>query len=262
MKQVAAAILSITLAVPAFAQGNHDVMSSIQTSPISREDVRAVSPALDRYTQEALLGAAWHRSKLSPRDRSIVTLAVLIARNQPVEMPYHLHLALDHGVTAPEISEIVTHLAFYSGWGNATGAVMAVKDVFAQRGIRPDQLPVAEPLLLQVDQAEDAKRAQGVQQNVGPVSLGLAQDTNEVLFGSLWRRPGLAPRDRSLVTVSSLIALGQTAQMSYHLNRAMDAGLTREEASEMISHVAFYAGWPNAFSAVPVARQVFDGRPS
>ena len=100
-----------------------------------------------------------------------------------------------------------------------------------------------------------------MRQNVGPVSESLVQDTNELLFGNLWRRPGLAPRDRSLITVSSLIALGQTAQMAYHLNRAMDAGLTKAQASEMISHIAFYAGWPNAFSAVPVAREVFEKRP-
>ena len=69
-----------------------------------------------------------------------------------------------------------------------------------------------------------------------------------------------APRDRSLVTVSALIASGQVAQIPYHLNRAMDNGLTRAQASEVIAHLAFYAGWPNAFSAVPVAKGVFDSR--
>jgi len=73
---------------------------------------------------------------------------------------------------------------------------------------------------------------------------------------------GLAPRDRSLVTVSALIASGQLAQLTSHLNRAMDSGLTREQAGEVITHVAFYAGWPNAFSAVPVMKAVFDSRPN
>ena len=257
MKHIAAAIIGVVLAAPAFAQGHPGAASD----PVTREDIRAVAPALDHYTQGALLGMVWTRSALSPRDRSIVTLAVLIARNQPVELPFHLRLALDNGVTPAEISEIVTHLAFYSGWANATGAVPAVKEVFAERGIRPDQLPAAEPPLAPIDQGEDATRAQRVRQNVGPVSESLVQDTNELLFGSLWRRPGLAPRDRSLITVSSLIALGQTAQMAYHLNRAMDAGLTKAQASEMISHIAFYAGWPNAFSAVPVAQEVFEKHP-
>jgi 4-carboxymuconolactone decarboxylase len=77
----------------------------------------------------------------------------------------------------------------------------------------------------------------------------------------LWLRPDLAPRDRSLVTVSALIASGQVAQVPFHLNRAMDNGLTRAQASEALTHLAFYAGWPNVFSALPVAKDVFEKRP-
>jgi len=81
-----------------------------------------------------------------------------------------------------------------------------------------------------------------------------------VLFRDLWLRTGLAPRDRSLVTVSALVATGQVAQITYHLNRAMDNGLTREEAGELLGHLAFYAGWPNAFSAAPVVKDVIEKR--
>ena len=73
-------------------------------------------------------------------------------------------------------------------------------------------------------------------------------------------RPALAPRDRSLVTVSGLIAAGQVAQVTYHLNRAMDNGLTQEQASEALTHIAFYCGWPCAFSALPVVKAVFEKR--
>jgi 4-carboxymuconolactone decarboxylase len=81
------------------------------------------------------------------------------------------------------------------------------------------------------------------------------------LFHDLWRRPALAPRDRSLVTVSALIASGQVAQITFHLNRAMDNGLTKAQASEVLTHLLFYAGWPNVMSAVPVAKDVFEKRP-
>ena len=87
----------------------------------------------------------WKRAGLSARDRSIVTLAALIARSQTTEMPYYLNLALDNGVKPREISEIITHLAFYSGWGNAVSAVAAAKDIFVQRKIGADQLPPASP---------------------------------------------------------------------------------------------------------------------
>ena len=84
--------------------------------------------------------------------------------------------------------------------------------------------------------------------------------TGDVLFRDLWLRPGLAPRDRSLVTVSALVATGQVAQITYHLNRAMDAGLTKAQASEVLTQLAFYAGWPSVFSAMPVVKAVFESR--
>jgi 4-carboxymuconolactone decarboxylase len=96
--------------------------------------------------------------------------------------------------------------------------------------------------------------------NFGAVAPGVVQYTTDLLFRNLWLRPALAPRDRSLVTVSALIANGHVAQITYHLNRAMDNGLTRGQASEMLTHLAFYAGWPNVFSAMPVVKQVFEAR--
>ena len=229
-----------------------------KTTPL--EDINAVSPALDKYTRDRLLGDLWKRPGLSPRDRSIVTLAALVARNQTVQMPYYLNLALDNGVTASEISEIITHLAFYSGWENAMSAVVITKEVFHKRGIGPDQLPPATMQLLPLDEAAETQRAITVEQNFGAVAPGVVQYTTDVLFRELWLRPALAPRDRSLVTVSALIASGQVAQLTHHLNRAMDNGLTQGEASEMLTHLAFYAGWPNVFSALPVAKDVFEKR--
>jgi 4-carboxymuconolactone decarboxylase len=206
-----------------------------------------------------LFGDLWNRPNLSPRDRSIVTLAALIARNQTLELPSHLALALDHGVRAGEISEIITHLAFYAGWANATAA----SEIFVQRGIGADQLPAAIPqMLLPLDQAAEEQRATRHQREVRPVSPGLVQYTGDLLFRDLWLRPNLAPRDRSLVTVSALIAAGQVAQIPFHLNRAINNGLTKAQVSEVLTHLALYAGWPNAMSAVPVVKSVFEGRPA
>jgi 4-carboxymuconolactone decarboxylase len=263
MRRLAFTIL-VVLAMPAFAQEDRPNTSKpvTRTSMLTRTDIQLVSPALDRYTQVSLLGELWKRPGLSPRDRSIATLAALIARNQTIEMPYYFNLALDNGVKPSEISEMITHLAFYSGWPNAMAAVAIVKDTFAQRGVQADQLPAASPKLLPLDQAAERKRAASVQQNVGPVSPGLVQYTGELVFHDLWLRPDLAPRDRSLVTVSALIASGQVAQIPFHLNRAMDNGLTKAQASEVLTHLAFYAGWPNVFSAVPVVKGVFDSRPN
>lgn len=237
--------------------------SKLNTLPsvLTYDDVKAVAPALERYTREALLGGVWKRPELSHRDRSMVTVAALIARIQTSEMPFHFSLALDNGVKPSEISEIITHLAFYSGWANAMSAVAVAKDIFHQRGIGVDQLPPAEAKLLPLNENAEANRTTQVSANFGQVSPGLVQNTTDLLFRELWLRPALAPRDRSLVTVSALIASGQVAQITYHLNRAMDNGLTQSEASEVITHIAFYAGWPNAFSALPVVKEIFEKRP-
>src|SRR6266446_6327762 len=225
------------------------------------DDIRMVAPALEKYTQGRLLGDVWKRPGLPPRDRSIVTLAVLITRNQAIDMPYYVALALDSGVKPREISEIITHLAFYSGWGNAMSAVAVAKDVFAERKIGADQLPAASPNLLALNEAAEADRAKRVGEQFGAVFPGVVQYTTDVLFRDLWLRPGLAPRDRSLVTVSSLIASGQIAQLTGHLNIGMNNGLTQTEIAEAITHLAFYVGWPNVFSAMPVAKDVFEKRP-
>lgn len=95
------------------------------------------------------------------------------------------------------------------------------------------------------------------QQLMGDVAPKLAELTDNVLFGDVWERPGLAKRDRSLVTISALIAMNRTDQLRSHLALARQNGVTETEIVEAITHLAFYAGWPNAVSAVAVAREVF-----
>lgn len=259
---LAAAILSAPMiAVPTGQAQQAHAPSAPGAAPPAREDLRLVAPALERYAQGPLMGGLWRRPDLAPRDRGLVTLAALIARGQTIELRAYLNLALDHGVTPGEIAETITHLAFYAGWGNAMAAIPIAREVFAARGIGPDRIPPASPALLPLDQAAEAERAARVDRMAGAALPGLVQFTTDVLFRDLWLRPGLAPRDRSLVTVSALIAAGQVAQLSSHLNRAMDNGLTRAEAAEVVAHLAFYAGWPNAFSTIPVVREVFGSRP-
>ena len=94
------------------------------------------------------------------------------------------------------------------------------------------------------------------------ISPKLESLTEDVLFGDVWERPELSKRDRSLITVAVLQALYRTGQLPGHLNRALDNGITKEELGELITHVAFYAGWPTAANAVPIAKEVFDGRGS
>ena len=80
--------------------------------------------------------------------------------------------------------------------------------------------------------------------------------TGRVLFGEVWERPGLSKRDRSLITCAALVSLGKTEQMAFHFPRAIENGVTKEELAELITHLAFYAGWPSAYSAVTKAKEL------
>jgi 4-carboxymuconolactone decarboxylase len=95
------------------------------------------------------------------------------------------------------------------------------------------------------------------QKLIGDFAPKLVALTDDVLFGDVWARPELSPRERSLITVASLITGGNTEQLTGHLQRAKDNGLTETELKEVITHLAFYAGWPKAMSAIAVAKQVF-----
>ncbi|MDB5824341.1 MAG: hypothetical protein JWR21_3045 [Herminiimonas sp.] len=233
---------------------------SITAASEAQQAMQAASPALGAYTDSVLFGTLWERPGLSKRDRSIVTLSAIIARNHTAELGFYLDLALDNGVSGAEISEIIAHLAFYSGWGTAVSAVAVAEPTFARRSVSPTSLPGAAVPFLEIDENAEAQRAAMAEQSAGKVAPGLVQFTTDALFKDLWLRPGLAPRDRSLVTVSALLAAGHFPQITYHLNRAMDNGLTQAQASEVLTHLAFYAGWPNAFSSVPIMKDVFEKR--
>ncbi|ENY3730585.1 carboxymuconolactone decarboxylase family protein [Enterobacter mori] len=260
---IAAATMSFVISDFANAEETRGkAMKKIEPSAVSEADIRSVSPALARFSREAITEDLWTRDVLSPRDRSMVTLAILIARNQPAELKHYTEMALDTGVTPAEVSEIITHLAFYSGWPNAMSAISVTKAVFDSRGVTAEALPEASPDLIPLNQEAEKQRSETVEKTVGPVSPGLVKFTADPLFLDLWQRPALKPRDRSLITVSALIAAGQSAQIGYHLNRAMDNGLSAGEAGEIVTQAAFYAGWPNAFTAAPVVGEVLCNQSS
>lgn len=105
-----------------------------------------------------------------------------------------------------------------------------------------------------------SKEASKAQQMIGDIAPKLAELTDDVLFGDVWERPGLSKRDRSLITVAALAPLYRTNELPRYLDRALDNGVTREELVEAITHLAFYAGWPAAMSAMTAAKHVFEGR--
>jgi len=103
-----------------------------------------------------------------------------------------------------------------------------------------------------------SKEPSAAQKLLGDFAPKLVDLTDRVLFGDVWERTELSKRDRSLATVAALVALHRPDQLRFHLTRAVENGLTKEELIEVITHLAFYSGWPNAMSAIMVAKEVFS----
>jgi 4-carboxymuconolactone decarboxylase len=101
------------------------------------------------------------------------------------------------------------------------------------------------------------KNATGARKNIGDIAPKLAAITDDVLFGDIWERRELSKRDRSLVTCAALVATGKTEQMTFHVPRALENGVTQAELVEMITHLAFYVGWPNAMSSISRVKELF-----
>ncbi len=102
------------------------------------------------------------------------------------------------------------------------------------------------------------KKRTTVHERIGDIAPKLADLTEDVLFGDVWERPALSKRDRSLATVSALVAMNRTEQLTFHIQRAIENGVTKEEIVEVITHLAFYSGWPTAMSAMMIAKQVLN----
>ncbi|HEY0424571.1 MAG TPA: carboxymuconolactone decarboxylase family protein [Rhodopila sp.] len=103
-----------------------------------------------------------------------------------------------------------------------------------------------------------AQEPTNARKSFGDIAPHLAEITDKVLFGDVWANPALSPRDRSLVTITSLISLYRTNELPFHLNGAVENGVTKDEIIATITHLAFYAGWPPAMTGMQIARKVFD----
>ena len=103
------------------------------------------------------------------------------------------------------------------------------------------------------------KQLSTTRERIGDVAPKLVDLTEKVLFGDIWERPGLSKRDRSVITVSALVAMNRAEQLPFHLRRALENGVTQDELVELITHLAFYSGWPTAMSAIRLAKEAFQG---
>ena len=207
-----------------------------------------IAPGLAMLTDDVLFGDVWRRPELSPRDRSLVTIAVLIATGKPAQLTGHLGRALDNGVQPSEASGLLAHLAIYCGWPSAVSALEVYDQVYTARKLDTAALRGVGPR--HPASASDAAQARAVNDQLGAVAPKFVQLTNDVVFDDLWRRSDLTLRDRSLVTIAALAAMGDDDQLDVYLRRGLESGLTRMQITEALTHLGFYAGWAKAIKAI------------
>jgi len=209
-----------------------------------------VAPGLATLTDDVLFGDVWARPDLSPRDRSLVTVSVLIATGKTAQLSGHLGRALTNGVKPSEASALLAHLAIYCGWPSAVSALDVYDQVYKARNVDTSSLRSMSPRL--PAPPSEATRARATATDLSTVAPKFVQLTNDVVFDDLWRRPDLSVRDRSLVTIAALAAMGDDDQLDGYLRRGVESGLTRAQIGEALTHLGFYAGWPKATKALTV----------
>lgn len=212
-----------------------------------------IAPGMAALTDEVLFGQVWPGAGLSQRDRSLVVISALIATNKPAQLQGHLGRALTNGVTPIEASGVLTHLAVYSGWPNAVSALEVYDSVYTARKVDFAQLQAAAPTLPPLPAAPATAAPE--------FAPGFARLTQDLVVDDLWRRGDLSLRDRSLVTIAALTAMGEADQLPDYLRRGARAGLTPAQIGEAMTHLGFYAGWPRATEALAVAGRTLGPAP-
>lgn len=239
-----AATVLMGVMAPESAAAQAGAADGTQPRPrVSGELQQKLVPGMADYTDQVLFGDVWLRPELAPRDRSLVTITALIASGRSAQLQNHLGRAFDNGVSPTEASGVLTHLAVYAGWPLAVSSLEIYDRVFATRGFGPVPSP--------------APGAAGtIPPPAGPgVSSAFpkfAQLTDTLVRGDLWQRTDLKPRDRSLVTVAALIAMGEMDGLPDEIARGRANGLTATEITETLTHLAFYVGWPRAGRAIGI----------
>jgi 4-carboxymuconolactone decarboxylase len=216
---------------------------------------KKLAPGLAALTDDVLFGDVWQRPQLAPRDRSLVVITVLIATGKTAQLTGHLSRALSNGVQPSEASGVLAHLAIYCGWPSAVSALEVYDQVYTAQKVDTAALGALAPRL--PVPASDAARAKAVAEELGAIAPKFVELTNKVVFEDLWRRPDLTLRDRSLVTIAALAAMGDDDQLDLYLRRGLESGLTRDQITEALTHLGFYAGWSKAARALTaVARSL------
>lgn len=218
-----------------------------------------------------VVGGMWSRPQLSRRDRSLFIISILAAQTRGEELEAHTRIGLRHGLTRIEIEEILLHVAGYAGFPAAMAASRTIDAALrAAEGVEKlsDRHPAARKSDADrdIDAADVFRTTLGLKDHSDPATnlARLESTLGEVgviayrwLFGEIWCRDELSRRDRSMVVIAILTALGTTDELAIHAPAGIRHGLTRVEIEEIVTHLSLYAGFPRAVEAMRAVRAAF-----
>ena len=231
--------------------------------------LEAENGALGSFALDFVMGDIWSRPGLSKRDRNLIVLTMLATLHQTNQLKYYVPGGLNHGLTVVEIREIMTHVAAYAGFPRALDAMAETNRILTELGHRPQngKLPGAEKF-------SNAERRQRGVEVMAKLSGNPAADPEKVItamagklgplgaygidfaFGEVWARSELSRRDRSLLVVSVLTALGRTKELHIHVPAAIRHGVTKAELEELMLTAFAYAGAPLAVEGMHVVQEL------
>ena len=226
--------------------------------------------ALGSFAFDAV-GDMWSRPQLSRRDRSLMVISVLSAQARDEELELHTQVGLNHGLTRVEIEELLLHIAAYAGFPAAMAASRHV-DIALRKAEGVEVLEGRKPAAPKSDAARDRDGADVMRTltggraaadpaialaNIEAALGGVGNVAFRWAFGEIWSRPELARRDRSLVVIAILTALGEVDELAFHVPAGLNHGLTRVEIEEIMTHLSLYAGLPRAVEAMRATRAAF-----
>jgi 4-carboxymuconolactone decarboxylase len=253
-------------------EAGKDVLSTLRGGGIDTDAAARATEerlgALGSFVVDFALGDIWSRPGLSRRDRSLVVITILATLNQLNQLRSHLQGGLNHGLTRTEIEEVFVQLGGYAGFPRAIDATTVALEVFAAAG-GVDRVEAGPPAERKDDdrRSADAREVLAVlgrnQPPGGPgVDMGpFAGTAGRFAFGELWARAQLSRRDRSLVVCATLTTQDKPTELRFHLQGALNHGVTPTELEELMVTVVGYVGFPTAVEGFRALREVEARQP-
>jgi 4-carboxymuconolactone decarboxylase len=245
----------------------HEVLTHLQhgsNPPRPRPLYLGSIPGMDTFNAEALWGSVWARPGLDRRFRMIATIAILSSLQRLQQLRTYFNSALNIGLDAREIREIVIQCSVYAGFPTTVNSLELLRDVLEARGIEAGPMDMDEVTIAELDrrgggladQLIGGDRAEGDGDPFSLAAKDLWQVEMRYVFGELYHRPGTDLKGRVVCAIASLLAVGPEEELARWLRGAGGAGISDDEVAELLMHGAYYAGFPAAQRALDVASRV------